>query len=245
MMTFFHTLLGKLRPNQKNRLVRMPDHERRRNTCETATTSNARRRNAQLHRLLAALCTGLAVFAALQSVHLAVATQPIVLVTKAIAKGSTITRQALTLREIPYDKALQGAFHTLDDATGAIAQVDIAQDDILMPAMARASPTVPQGYTGIEVRLASATDDMLPGDQVTLSSTATLGSGMPDMPDGSGPPPDDAGVQLRTLCPHALMTGKPTKDAQGNTVVVFAMPPTEAAAVLQAQEYSAIIATIN
>ena len=41
------------------------------------------------------------------------------------------------------------------------------------------------------------------------------------------------------------MTGKPTKDAQGNTVVVFAMPPAEAAAVLQAQEYSAIIATIN
>lgn len=242
MMTFFHTLLGKLRPNQKNRLVRMPDHEQRRNTCETTTTPNARRRNAQLHRLLAALCTGLAVFAALQSVHLAVATQPIVLVTRAIAKGSTITRQALTLREIPYDKALQGAFLTLDDATGAIAQVDIAQDDILMPAMARASPTVPQGYTGIEVRLASATDDMLPGDQVTLSSTATLGSGMPD---GSGSPPDDAGVQLRTLCPRALMTGKPTKDAQGNTVVVFAMPPAEAAAVLQAQEYSAIIATVN
>lgn len=245
MMTFFHTLLEKLRPSQNNRLVRIPIHERQLNTSGTATSPNARRRSVQLHRLLAALCAGLAVFAALQSVRLTVATQPIVLVTRAIARGNTITRQALALREIPYDKALQGAFHTLDDAAGAIAQVDIAQDDILMPAMARASPTVPQGYTGIEVRLASAADDMLPGDQVTLSSAAALGSGMPNTPDGSGSSPEDSGVYLHTLCPRALMTGKPAKDAQGNTTVVFAMPPGEAAAVLQAQEYSAIIATVN
>ena len=44
---------------------------------------------------------------------------------------------------------------------------------------------------------------------------------------------------------NALLTGKPAKDAQGNTIAVFAMPPNEAAVVLRVQEYSAVIATIN
>ena len=47
------------------------------------------------------------------------------------------------------------------------------------------------------------------------------------------------------LCAEALLTGKPAKDAQGNTIAVFAMPPNEAAVVLRVQEYSAVIATIN
>ncbi|MFR2314336.1 MAG: hypothetical protein ACLS6O_07775 [Bifidobacterium sp.] len=41
------------------------------------------------------------------------------------------------------------------------------------------------------------------------------------------------------------MTAKPSRNADGNTLAVFAMPPHEAATVLQAQEYSAIIAIIG
>lgn len=39
-------------------------------------------------------------------------------------------------------------------------------------------------------------------------------------------------AQLRTICAEALLlTGKPAKDAQGNTIAVFTMPPNEAAVV--------------
>ena len=50
---------------------------------------------------------------------------------------------------------------------------------------------------------------------------------------------------MRSYARSALLTGKPAKDAQGNTIAVFAMPPNEAAVVLRVQEYSAVIATIN
>ena len=130
----------------------------------------------------------------------------------------------------------------------------------LLSGMARASPVVPQGHTSIEVRLASVAGGLIPGDKVTLSSAtmtdAEMQSGTPnvaDMPNGTETPSGmandmpDGGVdaQLRTICTEALLTGKPAKDAQGNTIAVFAMPPNEAAVVLRVQEYSAVIATIN
>ena len=101
---------------------------------------------------------------------------------------------------------------------------------------------------------------VIPGDKVTLSSAtmtdAEMQSGTPnvaDMPNGTETPSGmandmpDGGVdaQLRTICAEALLTGKPAKDAQGNTIAVFAMPPNAAAVVLRVQEYSAVIATIN
>lgn len=163
-----------------------------------------------------------------------------------VAKGTAITREAVELREAPSDGSLSNAFHTLDDAVGLIAQVGIGAHDVLMSGMARASPVVPQGHTSIEVRLASVADGLIPGDKVTLSSAtmtdAEMQSGTPnvaDMPDGG------VDAQLRTICAEALLTGKPAKDAQGNTIAVFAMPPNEAAVVLRVQEYSAVIATIN
>ena len=166
----------------------------------------------------------------------------------------------MELREAPSDGSLSNAFHTLDDAVGLIAQVGIGAHDVLMSGMARASPVVPQGHTSIEVRLASVAGGLIPGDKVTLSSAtmtdAEMQSGTPnvaDMPNGTETPSGmandmpDGGVdaQLRTICAEALLTGKPAKDAQGNTIAVFAMPPNEAAVVLRVQEYSAVIATIN
>lgn len=163
-----------------------------------------------------------------------------------VAKGTAITREDVELREAPSDGSLSNAFHTLDDAVGLIAQVGIGAHDVLMSGMARASPVVPQGHTSIEVRLASVAGGLIPGDKVTLSSAtmtdAEMQSGTPnvaDMPDGG------VDAQLHTICAEALLTGKPAKDAQGNTIAVFAMPPNEAAVVLRVQEYSAVIATIN
>ena len=109
----------------------------------------------------------------------------------------------------------------------------IGAHDVLMSGMARASPVVPQGHTSIEVRLASVAGGLIPGDKVTLSSAtmtdAEMQSGTPnvaDMPNGTETPSGmandmpDGGVdaQLRTICTEALLTGKPAKDAQGNTM---------------------------
>ena len=105
--------------------------------------------------------------------------------------------------------------------------------------MARASPVVPEGYTAIEVRLASSADNLSLGDIVTLSSATIFGEATPETS------PDTDAVTLRELCSGAILTAKPSRDADGNTLAVFAMPPHEAATVLQAQEYSAIIAIIG
>lgn len=252
MMTFFHSLMDR-RPHSSLRTSTASEGRTARTTRlqrdrhgSTAASVEARRSNARLHRFLAALCAGLTVFATLQCVRAAIATQPIVVAVRNVAKGTAITREAVELREAPSDGSLSNAFHTLDDAVGLIAQVGIGAHDVLMSGMARASPVVPQGHTSIEVRLASVAGGLIPGDKVTLSSAtmtdAEMQSGTPnvaDMPDGG------VDAQLRTICTEALLTGKPAKDAQGNTIAVFAMPPNEAAVVLRVQEYSAVIATIN
>ena len=51
----------------------------------------------------------------------------------------------------------------------------------------------------------------------------------------------------RTARKHKRVIRQGTElfDADGNTLAVFAMPPHEAATVLQAQEYSAIIAIVS
>lgn len=252
MMTFFHSLMDR-RPHSSLRTSTASEGRTARTTRlqrdrhgSTAASLEARRSNARLHRFLAALCAGLTVFATLQCVRAAIVTQPIVVAVRNVAKGTAITREDVELREAPSDGSLSNAFHTLDDAVGLIAQVGIGAHDVLMSGMARASPVVPQGHTSIEVRLASVAGGLIPGDKVTLSSAtmtdAEMQSGTPnvaDMPDGG------VDAQLRTICAEALLTGKPAKDAQGNTIVVFAMSPNEAAVVLRVQEYSAVIATIN
>lgn len=228
MVTFFHDLLQRLR-----------GMDGRQTTDGTRTAPYRRRRNARLHRLLAAVCAGLAMFAALQCVRLTISTQPVVIAAQPIAKGSVITVDSLALRDIPYDEALRSVAHDIDDAVGLIAQVDIAEGSIVTSAMARASPVVPKGYTAVEVRLASSADSLTIGDTVTLSSATMFSGATPETV------PDMDAVSLRELCTGAILTAKPSRNADGDTLAVFAMPPHEAATVLQAQEYSAIIAIVG
>lgn len=225
MMTFFHSLMDR-RPHSSLRTSMASEGRTARTTRlqrdrhgSTAASLEARRSNARLHRFLAALCAGLTVFATLQCVRAAIATQPIVVAVRNVAKGTAITREDVELREAPSDGSLSNAFHTLDDAVGLIAQVGIGAHDVLMSGMARASPVVPQGHTSIEVRLASVAGGLIPGDKVTLSSAtmtdAEMQSGTPnvaDMPNGTETPSGmandmpDGGVdaQLRMICAEAL-----------------------------------------
>lgn len=118
MVTFFHDLLQRLQGT-----------DGRRTTDGTRTAPYRRRRNARLHRLLAVVCAGLAMFAALQCVRLTISTQPVVIAAQTIAKGSVITADSLALRDLPYDEALRNVFQDCDDAVGLIAQVDVAEGD--------------------------------------------------------------------------------------------------------------------
>ena len=223
MVTFFHDLSQRLQGTDGKHTNRAP-----------SSAPHRRRRNAQLHRLLASLCAGLAIFAALQCVRLTISTQSVVIAAKSIAKGGVISADSLALRDIPYDEALRSVAHDIDDAVGLIAQVDIAEGSIVTSAMARASPVVPKGYTA-----ASSADSLTIGDTVTLSSATMFSEATPETV------PDMDAVSLRELCTGAILTAKPSRNADGNTLAVFAMPPHEAATVLQAQEYSAIIAIIG
>lgn len=138
MMTFFHSLMDR-RPHSSLRTSTASEGRTARTTRlqrdrhgSTAASLEARRSNARLHRFLAALCAGLTVFATLQCVRAAIATQPIVVAVRNVAKGTAITREAVELREAPSDGSLSNAFHTLDDAVGLIAQVGIGAHDVLM-----------------------------------------------------------------------------------------------------------------
>ena len=172
-------------------------------------------RSARLRRLLAALCAGLAVFLGLQCLRSTVETRPAVVTTQRIRRGDTITASVVAVRDIPYDAAWNNAFHTIDDVTGMVAQIDIPDGGIVTATMARASPMIPQGHTAVDVRLASSIDELDVGDEVGA---------------------------LRELASRATVIGKPAKDANGMATATFAMSPDEAAAVLQVQEYAAIIA---
>lgn len=227
MVTFFHDLSQRLQGTDGKHTNRV-----------SSSAPHRRRRNAQLHRLLASLCAGLAIFAALQCVRWT-STQSVVIAAKSIAKGGVISADSLALRDIPYDEALRSVAHDIDDAVGLIAQVDIAEGSIVTSAMARASPVVPKGYTAVEVRLASSADSLTIGDTVTLSSATMFSEATPETV------PDMDAVSLRELCTGAILTAKPSRNADGDTLAVFAMPPHEAATVLQAQEYSAIIAIVG
>lgn len=188
-------------------------------------------RSARLRRLLAALCAGLAVFLGLQCLRSTVETRPAVVTTQHIRRGDTITASVVAVRDIPYDAAWNNAFHTIDDVTGMVAQIDIPDGGIVTATMARASPMIPQGHTAVDVRLASSIDELDVGDEVTL----------PGAVPAQGDAGDDGGA-LRELASRAMVIGKPAKDANGMATATFAMSPDEAAAVLQVQEYAAIIA---
>lgn len=97
-------------------------------------------RNARLRRLLAALCAGLAVFLGLQCLRSTVETRPAVVTTQRIRRGDTITASVVAVRDIPYDAAWNNAFHTIDDVTGMVAQIDIPDGGIVTATMARALP---------------------------------------------------------------------------------------------------------
>lgn len=136
-----------------------------------AQSLQRRRRSHDLRRAMAALCTGVAVFAALCCMLAATATRQVVVAVRPIRRGQTVEAAALRVIEVPASAAFDGALGALEDG-GGIAQVDIAEGQPLYDSMIGAMPAVPEGFTAVEVRLASVATALVPGDEITLASAA-------------------------------------------------------------------------
>lgn len=163
-------------------------------------TLKQRRTMRQTRTVLAALCVGLAVFFALQSISNSVATKSAVAVTHAIKRGQTIHANDLRTVRIADSPALADVFAAEDDVTGQIAQVDIESGSIVCRPMARASPVIKPGLTVIDVKVTGSTATLIPGDQVALVGSAgcdTLAN-MPAQNDSAYQQPSAASMSLFT-----------------------------------------------
>ncbi|WP_160268233.1 SAF domain-containing protein [Bifidobacterium biavatii] len=138
--------------------------------------SGLRRRRAlrAARRWLAALCAGVAVFAALSCMTETAETRRIVVASSDIARGSVIRGPMLQTIDVPTSAALDSAIGSVGELDGdeAVAQVDIAAGQPLFRSMVSARPTVPDGHTVVEVRLSSAPDALTVGEEVSLASAS-------------------------------------------------------------------------
>lgn len=130
--------------------------------------------------LAIALCAGIAMFLALQSMAGMVATKPVATASHDIAKGSTINEDDIEIVQVPEAKALSSALSSRSQAIGTIAQVDITSGDILTRPMARASPVPAEGMTVIDVAVVTAGSSLFAGERVSLvTSSQCSGDGQP------------------------------------------------------------------
>ncbi|WEV69042.1 SAF domain-containing protein [Bifidobacterium sp. ESL0775] len=135
-------------------------------------TLKQRRDMRRLRTLLAALCAGLAVFFALQSVTSSMATKSVVTAVHAIKRGHTINADDVRLVNIADSPALSTMFTSNEAVDGLVAQVDIAAGSVISRPMARASPIVGHGLTVIDVRVSGSQASLIVGDKVSLVGSA-------------------------------------------------------------------------
>ncbi|WEV74357.1 SAF domain-containing protein [Bifidobacterium sp. ESL0798] len=158
-------------------------------------TLRQRRTMRQTRTVLAALCVGLAVFFALQSISSSVATKTAVTATRAIKRGQTIRADDLKTVQIADSPALANVFGPDDDVQGLIAQVDIEIGSVISRPMARASPVIGHGLTTIDVKISGSANGLIPGDKVSLVGSAGC-EAVPNLPAQTPPtkqqPKDDS-----------------------------------------------------
>lgn len=160
----------------------------------------------QTRTVLAALCVGLAVFFALQSISSSVATKTAVTATRAIKRGQTIRADDLKTVQIADSPALANVFGPDDDVQGLIAQVDIEIGSVISRPMARASPVIGHGLTTIDVKISGSSQTLIAGDKVSL-----VGSG------GCGALPDPSN-QHSSAGLHSETDTAPINPSTGNTL---------------------------
>ena len=164
----------------------------------------------------------------LQCVMSLVERSPVVVASVSISRGTVIDSDDMTVEQVPASVVTESAFHTAEDATGLIAQVDIAKGEPIMRSMMARTPVMGAGHTAVEVTLASSTATLMPGrsvrlvaaDRVLAESAMVLT--VPDRGSGES---------------DGLLSGK----GESETVAI-ALTADEAMAVLAAQEEGPVLA---
>ncbi|MCO6558843.1 MAG: flagella basal body P-ring formation protein FlgA [Bifidobacterium sp.] len=144
-------------------------------------TLRQRRTMRQTRTILAAVCAGLAVFFALQSISSSIATKSAVVTIHAIKRGQIIRADDLKTVQVADSPALANVFGANDEVKGLVAQVDIETGSVIARPMARASPVIGRGLTTIDVKLSGSSSGLIPGDKVSLVGSAGC-SAVPNLP---------------------------------------------------------------
>jgi hypothetical protein len=185
-------------------------------------------------RLTAAICAGLAVLFGLEAVLASVETETVVVASRPIARGETIMADDVRLAEMPKSSLSPSMVGKVKDVMGRIAQIDIAPEDPMLKPMARNAPITPDGFTVIEVRLASEETSLITGDTIALDSA--IGCANETAVEA---PQSCKLVERAIVMEHP---GKPSGNYDENPPVSLAMPPEDALRVMASQEAGAIIA---
>lgn len=218
-----------------------------------------RRLSFAARRLTAALCAGLALLFAIEAVVSQTGTAPVAVAARPIARGEIIGADDVEVVRFPVAAVTASMTDSIDELTGSVAYIDIGGGDPVLTSMTRAAPLVPPGNTVVEVRLASALDELAAGDHVKLVSalgcaddahSGDEGRSENDTPTGASPSYGAAATCV--LADDALVMGvnEADPDAESGYGTVqrkasFAMPADAAVRVMQSQEAGAIVAVMR
>ena len=203
-----------------------------------ANSLQRRRLTHAVRRAMIAVAAGVAVFAALMCVVGAQATRTVMVAAVDITRGRTVDADMLRPAQVPVSDVGGWSWDAvLDNVTGlpGVAQVDITAGQPIFGSMIRAQPVVPDGFTVIEVRLASAAGVLTAGDEIALASA--VGCARDETDEAGGTAADDACI----LVERALVMREP-QDVTPDAATTLAMAPDDALRVMSSQEAGAIVA---
>ena len=192
-----------------------------------------------LRHILVSLLIGLAVFAALQTATSFVATTPIIVAKRAIARGEPIAAEDIELHKVTSNITFQHAASSPAEVVERITQVDIAPGQPLFPSMIAPAPAVPEHYTVIDVRLYGKHTDLVTGMNVSLVASSEQGC--------PGSPSNELSTDssLCVLATEAIVMPATKHQAPSPNHRRFAMLQEEAAHVMQVHNLADVLAVVN
>lgn len=203
----------------------------------TAPTLAARRRRERLARGGTALFLCLALFGFLYTLDAITGTDTIVTAASSIARGATIQHDDVVMTKAPSSSITGNALHATDEAVGSIAQHPIEAGQPLYAGSIGSAPTVKAGDTVLDIAVANSISDLIPGDTVSLVSSAGC---EPDEQEGA-----DGQATACTLADHATIMAAKAKQSGGEDerdLLTVALNPQSAIRVMKAGESGPIVA---
>lgn len=171
-----------------------------------------------------ALCAVLAVFLSLQIVRSTLRVQTVVVATSPIRRGDVISSRNIAVQQVPGSSALSAVCATVACTEGRIAQIDISPGELITTGMSTLIPPIPAGYTTLDIRLSSATDNIVAADILDLVTPGNCSD-------------SSKASEVCTIVHSAVVMATPVSKGNANPILLtLAMQPQDAATVLNRQE---------